>query len=133
MCQAKIKTYTELLTFSSFQGRLDYLKLLDNNATSPRHMSEQFYKSHTWRTLRKDIIDRDFGFDLGVNGVYINGIMLVHHINPISEYDIIHQTQKLLDPENLITTSLTTHGLIHYNQEEKEVWVERTPGDTILW
>lgn len=128
-----MKTYSELILLPSFSERLEYLKLLDNNATSPRHISEQFYKSHVWRTIRKQIIDRDLGFDLGVPGVYIDGTMLVHHINPIDENDIILQTRKLLDPENLITTSLNTHNLIHYNQDVKETWVERTPGDTKLW
>lgn len=128
-----MKCYSELIQLQSFEERLDYLKLLDNNATSPRHMSEQFYKSHIWRTLRKQIIDRDIGFDLGVLGVYIDGIVMVHHIDPIDENDIIFQTSKLLDPENLITVSLKTHNKIHYNQEEREEWVERTPGDTKLW
>lgn len=128
-----MKSYSEMLKFDSFQERLEYLKLLDNNATSPRHMSEQFYKSHTWRTIRKQIIDRDLRFDLGVVGIYIDGPVFVHHINPINENDIIYQTKKLLDPENLITMSLNTHNLIHYNQEVKEIWMERTPGDTKLW
>ena len=128
-----MKTYSELILLPSFSERLEYLKLLDNNATSPRHISEQFYKSHVWRTIRKQIIDRDLGFDLGVPGVYIDGTMLVHHINPIDENDIILQTRKLLGPENLITSSLNTHNLIHYNQDVKETWVERTPGDTKLW
>ena len=128
-----MKSYSEMLKLATFEERLEYLKLLDNNATSPRHMSEAFYKSHTWRVVRKSIIDRDFRFDLGVDGVYISGPVFVHHINPIDEYDIIYQTPKLLDPENLITTSLDTHNLIHYNQEEREVWVERTPGDTKQW
>lgn len=128
-----MRTYSELITLPSFQERLDYLKLFDNNALSPRHMSEQFYKSHIWRTIRQQIIDRDLGFDLGVTGVYIEGTVLVHHIDPIDENDIVFQTAKLLDPENLITTSLNTHNLIHYNQEVRDVWVERTPGDTKLW
>lgn len=128
-----MKSYSELILLPTFSERLEYLKLLDNNATSPRHISEQFYKSHIWRTLRKQILTRDLGFDLGVPGIYIDGTMLVHHINPIDETDIIHQTRKLLDPENLITTSLNTHNLIHYNQDVKQTWVERTPGDTKLW
>lgn len=128
-----MKSYSELIKINSFQERLEYLKLLDNNATSPRHMSEQFYKSHTWRILRKQIIDRDLRFDLGCNGVYIKDTAIVHHINPINEHDIIYQTRKLLDPDNLITTSVHTHNLIHYNREVKDVWVERTPGDTKLW
>lgn len=128
-----MRSYSELITIPSFSERLEYLKLLDNNATSPRHMSESFYKSHIWLTVRNQIIDRDLGFDLGVFGIYIDGPIFVHHINPIEESDIVYQTKKLLDPENLITTSLNTHNLIHYRQEEKDIWVERKPGDTILW
>lgn len=128
-----MKSYSRLIELQSFDERLDYLKLLDNNATSPRHMSMEFYKSDLWRITRQQILDRDLGFDLGVFGVYIEGAMLVHHINPINESDIIYQTKKLLDPENLITTSNHTHNLIHYNTKEKEQWVERTPGDTKLW
>ena len=128
-----MRSYSELITIPTFQERLEYLKLLDNNATSPRHMSERFYRSNTWRTLRKQIIDRDLGFDLGVFGVYIPSIVIVHHINPINESDIVYQTDKLLNPENLITTSINTHNLIHYNSQPKEEWVERKPGDTKLW
>lgn len=128
-----MRSYSELITLNSFADRLEYLKLLDNNVTSPRHISAQFYQSGTWKTIRKQIIDRDLGFDLGIFGVYIEGPMLVHHINPINESDIMYQTKKLLDPENLITVSGNTHNLVHYNRQEKEQWVERTPGDTKLW
>lgn len=128
-----MRSYSELIKLDSFSERLEYLKLLDNNVASPRHMSESFYKSYGWRMFRKSIIDRDLGFDLGVFGVYIEGPMFVHHINPITEYDILHQTKKLLDPENVITSSGFTHNRIHYNTKEKEIWVPRTPGDTILW
>lgn len=128
-----MKSYSELLNIESFEDRLEYLKLLDNNATSPRHMSMGFYKSDSWKTIRKQVIDRDMGFDLGVFGVYIDGPIFVHHINPINENDILYNTSKLLDMDNLITTSSDTHNKIHYNTEEKEKWVERKPGDTILW
>ena len=122
-----------MIKLSSHTERLEYLKIGDNNALSPRHMSMSFYKSHAWEVTRDAILKRDLGFDLGVFGVYIDGPMYVHHINPIEESDIVHMTRKLLDPENLITTSDNTHKKIHYNKEEKEEWVERKPGDTILW
>lgn len=128
-----MRSYTELIKLSSYEERLDYLKLLDNNATSPRHMSGGFYRSHAWKQVRDYIIARDLGFDLGVFGVYIVGPMLIHHINPICEDDIRYQTKKLLDPENLILTSGHTHNLIHYNSKPRETWVERRPGDTKLW
>lgn len=128
-----MKSYSELILLPSFAERLEYCKLLDNNVTSPRHMSERFYKSHMWRTVRKEIIFRDRGFDLGVDNVYIDSDIIVHHLNPIEEYDIVHLTDKLLNPENLITVSLDTHNIIHYNQTAKEIWVERRPGDTKDW
>lgn len=127
-----MKSYSEMLQFDSFEERLDYLKLLDNNATSPRHMSMSFYKSHAWQAVRNHVIQRDLGFDLGVFGVYADDI-IVHHINPINESDIVMFTSRLLDPENLITTSKKTHNLIHYNVKPKEVYVERRPGDTKEW
>lgn len=86
-----------------------------------------------WLTTRDIIIKRDLGFDLGIMGVYILDKVIIHHINPIDEYDILNLTPKLLDPENLITTSLKTHNIIHYGQKKGEPWVERRPGDTILW
>lgn len=128
-----MKSYSELIKLPTFSERLEYLKLLDNNVTSPRHMSAGFYQSKTWKTVRKTILDRDLGFDLGVFGVYIDGPMFIHHINPIDESDIVYQTKKLLDPENLITVSTNTHNRIHYNKVEKEQWTERKPGDTKLW
>lgn len=128
-----IRSYTELIKLNSFEERLAYLKLLDNNVSSPRHMSMGFYKSESWKMIRQQIIDRDLGFDLGVFGVYIEGPLLVHHINPINENDILYQTARLFDPDNLITTSNHTHNLIHYNKKEKDVWVERQPGDTKPW
>lgn len=127
------RSYSELILIPSFSERLEYLKLLDNNAESPRHMSGDFFKSKAWLTVRDMIISRDLAFDLGVFGVYIDGPMYVHHINPINEYDIRNQTRRLLDPDNLITASMLTHNAIHYKKSEKEVWVERRPGDTKLW
>lgn len=128
-----MKSYSELILLKSYEERLEYLKLLDNNVNSPRHVSSSFYKSSTWLRVRKAIIDRDMGFNLGVEGIYIEGNMIVHHINPITESDIIYQTDKLTNPENLITTSTDTHNRIHYNTKIKEKLVERKPGDTKLW
>lgn len=130
---SNVRTYGEMSLLESHSERLEYLKLNDNNFKSPRHMSLSFYKSRAWATVRDIVIKRDLGFDLGVFGIYIEGPMFVHHIDPIEEYDIIHMTDKLLNPDNLITTSGETHNSIHYNKQEKETWEERTPGDTKLW
>lgn len=128
-----MKSYSEMLLFESHEQRLEYLRLLDNNATSPRNISMQFYKSHTWRKIRERVIDRDLGFDLGCFGVYIPDKIIVHHINPINENDIITNSLKLTDMDNLIMTSLDTHNRIHYGDRQLNTSIERKPGDTKLW
>ena len=126
------RSYSEVMQFQDYHNRLEYLKLLDNNATSPRHISGEFYRSDLWKAIRADIIKRDCRFDLGIFGLYIDGPVYVHHINPIDEQDIINMTQKLLSYDNLICTSLNTHNAIHYKQQIDE-YVERRPGDTKPW
>jgi hypothetical protein len=125
------RSYAELIKLKGFKDRLDYLILLDYEYNSPRRQSYHFFRSHTWRNLRAEIIRRDMAFDLGVLGVYIPSKLIVHHINPITVTDIERQTKWLLDPNYLITTSIDTHNIIHYGEPERSV--ERTPGDTILW
>ena len=126
------RSYSEVMQFQDYHNSLEYLKLLDNNATSPRHISGEFYRSDLWKAIRADIIKRDCRFDLGIFGLYIDGPVYVHHINPIDEQDIINMTQKLLSYDNLICTSLNTHNAIHYKQQIDE-YVERRPGDTKPW
>lgn len=128
-----MRTYSDLIKLESFKERLQYLQLLDNNALSPRHMSMGFYKTRVWKVIRDQVITRDVCFDLGVDGVYIDGPIFVHHMNPIEEHDIIYKTDKLLNPEYLITCSLHTHNMIHYGTEIEDPYVERKPSDTILW
>lgn len=126
------RSYEELKNLESWSERLEYLKLLDGNAKSPRGISMGFYKSHKWKFIREQVITRDLGFDLGANGIYITGKMFIHHINPIDESDILNQTKKLTDLNNLILCSQETHNLIHYGNPVEE-YVERQPGDTKLW
>ena len=123
-----LRRYSDMILLPSFKERLDYLMLLDGNVKSPRKNSMVFYKSKTWKQVRKEIIFRDLTFDLGVVGVDILDQVLVHHINPITDEDILNESRKLYDPENLVTVSLNTHNIIHYGNKEDE-YVERQPGD----
>lgn len=127
-----MRTYSELIKLESYDERLRYLQLLDGNVDSPRDISMGFYKSKPWRDFREAMISRDDGFDLGVKNLYIYDRIIVHHINPITAYDIINMTDKLIDPENVIITSGQTHNIIHYGSEQEPL-IEREPGDTILW
>jgi hypothetical protein len=78
---------------------------------------------------------RDNGCDLGVEGYEIFQKPLIHHMNPMSTEDILHNEEWIFDPEFLITTSHSTHNAIHYGVRSSlpKVVAERTPGDTRLW
>lgn len=125
------KSYHDLIKFRDYGDRLAYLQLRGKPYRSPRDISNPFYKTSYWRELRQEIIRRDLGCDLGVFGEDIKGEIIIHHINPLKEEDIINLSDKCLDPDNLICVSVTTHNLIHYGS--KSEIDERTPGDTKLW
>jgi len=133
------KNYSELCELDTFEERFRYLKLdgavgIDTFGFD-RYMNQQFYKSKEWKDIRNYVIVRDNGCDLGVDGYELHGKILIHHMNPITQNDIIHSTDILLNPEFLITTCLNTHNGIHYGDESclNVHLIERTPNDTIPW
>lgn len=81
------------------------------------------------------MIIRDGACDLACPNREMYKNIIVHHMNPITVYDLLNQSPFLVDPEYLICTSFDTHNAIHYNHEDNlvEPFVERTPGDTCLW
>lgn len=134
-----IRTYSELIKIKTFEGRFDYLKL--NGAVGEdtfgfdRYLNQHFYRSKEWKELRNKIIVRDLGCDLGVDGYEVFGKIIIHHMNPIRMTDILDQTEYLMNPEYLITTSHLTHNAIHYGDTgllPKEP-VERRPFDECPW
>lgn len=125
-------SYSEMLQFDTFAERLNYLSLAGKSHESPRSMSNAFYHTQAWILCREAIIRRDLGSEFGLEGHDISGLIIVHHINPLSEEDIVNNSYKLFDPENLISVSIQVHNTIHYGQP-KDDFVERTPGDTKLW
>lgn len=134
-----IRTYTELSKLQSFKERYQYLQLngfvgLDTFGYD-RYLNQNFYRSREWKSIRDQVIIRDNGCDLGVEGYEIHGRMYIHHMNPILIADIEDRTEFLLNPEYLITTTHNTHNAIHYGDESLLILppVERTPNDTCPW
>lgn len=133
------RTYTELLNFETFKDRYEYLRLDGTVGKDTfgfdRYLNQQFYKSAEWKRVRNEVILRDNGCDLGVEGCEIYGRIVIHHMNPIFVQDIIHCSDILLDPEYLISTTHDTHNAIHYGDESLLVSnpVLRRPGDTCPW
>jgi hypothetical protein len=85
--------------------------------------------------MRHQVIARDLGMDLGVEGYGINDSIVIHHMNPMTVDAIIEGDVDILDPEFLITTTHKTHNAIHYGDKSLLAvpLVERRRGDTQLW
>lgn len=85
--------------------------------------------------MRDEVIARDLGCDLGIEGYEIHDRVYIHHMNPMTMDDIAHGEESILDPRFLITTTHRTHNAIHYGDESQlpRSFVERRPGDTTLW
>lgn len=133
------KSYSELLRFHTFRDRLEYLRLGGGVGQATfgfdRYLNQRFYRSIEWQEVRNFVIVRDDGCDLGIRGYEIHSDILIHHMNPMTVEDIIHQEDWILNPEFLITTTLQTHNAIHYGTESlyPKVVSHRSPGDTRLW
>lgn len=141
-----IRTYSELITIPTFEDRYRYLRLGgrvgEETFGFDRYLNQSFYRNDKeWLAVRDYVILRDTGNndycqDLGMPEDYdIRGMVLVHHMNPITKEDILRRTKYLLDPEYLICTVKRTHDAIHYGDESLlyQAPVERTKYDTCPW
>lgn len=134
----KIKSYSELIQLKTYDERLSYLmlngKIGDDTFGFDRFLNQKFYSSYEWKRIRNFIIERDNGCNMGLEDYPIFDKILIHHINPLTQNDIINSTDFLLNPNYLICVDLQTHNIIHYGFEYKrETMIERKPGDTKLW
>lgn len=134
-----IKTYSELIKMESFEERFRYLKLNGQVGMDTfgydRVFNQRFYSSREWHNVRNQVIVRDNGCDLGVEGYELYGGIFIHHLNPIMLDDIRNATDILLNPEYLITTCHRTHNAIHYGDERLLLTapIERRQNDTCPW
>lgn len=137
-----MKSYDELSKLKTFKERFDYLKLEGSVGSvtfgADRIYNQKFYSSKEWRRIRRLVILRDKGFDLGLyNPDYeIQGAIIIHHINPISIKDFNSKSDLLMDMNNLISTSVNTHKAIHYSDYsliEYSSPIIREKWDTCPW
>ena len=136
----KIRTYEELSKLKTFEERYEYLKLDGSVGEETfgfdRYLNQKFYKyDPDWKKVRDEVIFRDNGCDLGIEGREINGLILVHHMNPITKDDILNRSEYLLNPNYLITTIKSTHDAIHYGSSDLLMKdpVVRSKNDTCPW
>lgn len=133
------RSYSELRQLSTFKERYDYLKLNGRVGAETfgynRYVNQRFYRSTEWKHIRDQIIIRDNGCDLGVEGYDLHSRIYIHHLNPMTVDDIDQGRQMILDPDNLICVSFDTHQAIHFGDESllPQLPIERTSGDTCPW
>lgn len=134
-----IKTYSELVALATFDERYEYLRLESSIGAETfgfdRYLNQVLYRSLEWRKVRNKVIQRDAGFDLGVDGYGIRGRIIVHHMNPISVDMVVNRDPVIFDPEFLISTSHDTHNAIHFGDNAKlpRAPIVRSKNDTCLW
>ena len=129
---------SELIKIPTFEGRFEYLKLNGSVAQETfgfdRWLNQKFYRSYEWKKLRRDIIIRDNGCDLGLEGYELQNGIYVHHMNPVSKVDLLKAEEWILNPEYLICVSFNTHNAIHFGDKNLlPVLVTRAPNDTCPW
>ena len=134
-----IKTYSKLITLPTFMERYEYLKLQGKVGADTfgfdRYLNQMLYHNPKWKAVRNQVILRDNGCDLGIEGYDIYGKILVHHMNPITKQDIEMESDFLFNPEYLICTAHITHNAIHYGDASLLITapIERSPNDTCPW
>ena len=134
-----IRTYSELITLPTFKERYEYLriggKVGEETFGFDRYLNQIFYKSKEWLDIRDEVIIRDNGCDLGIEGREIHNKILIHHMNPITVKDILERSDFLLNPEYLISTVKNTHDAIHYGDSSLLIKdpIERRKNDTCPW
>lgn len=133
-----MKTYKKLIRIPDFYDRLKYLQdvkhIGEETFGSRRYLNQMLYSSYEWKRVRGQVILRDEGMDLAHEDFPINGLIYVHHLNPITVEDILDRKPCVFDLENLVCCSMPTHNALHYTREiERREYVARKPNDTCLW
>lgn len=135
-----IKTYSELIRLPTFEERYNYLRLTGQVGRETfgfdRYINQVFYqRSQKWKRIRDEVIIRDNGCDLAMEGYDIYERIIVHHMNPITLADLEQESDFLLNPEFLICTTHNTHNAIHYGDATllTQVPIVRTRNDTCPW
>lgn len=136
----KTRCYKDLRRLKTFKERYNYLKLDgvvgESTFGFDRYLNQVFYKSGEWRHARDVVIRRDEGCDLGIPGHEILGESpIIHHMNPITQKDVLDRNPDIFNPEYLICVSSDTHRAIHFGDENglPLEFFERHPNDTCPW
>lgn len=135
-----MRCYSDLVKLKTFQERFEYLSLNgavgDETFGFERYLNQMFYRSREWKRVRREVIIRDMGCDLGIRSREIVGKVIIHHMNPATVDDVVNNIERLLDSEYLVCVSMETHNALHYGDVELikvNEPVVRKKNDTCPW
>ena len=134
-----IKSWDELGKIPTFEGRIEYLRTYSTVGEPTfgydRWINQRFYRSEEYKRLRRKIVAKQNGWDLGVEGYPLPEIFILHHMNPITVEDIINGSEFAWDPKYLVCVSPVTHRAIHYQESKNRLPLiaQRSPNDTSPW
>lgn len=135
----RIKSYSEMCSFSNFIDRFNYLKLNGKVGVKTfgfsRYLNQILYSSNEWKRFRRKVILRDNGCVFGLDGYDIQGRLIVHHINPITLEQIEQRDPMVFSMENVVCVTHNVHEAIHYGDESLIPTdpIIRKPNDTCPW
>lgn len=134
-----LRRYSELKRLTTFKERYEYLRVGgivgETTFGFDRYLNQLLYTSDRWKEVRRQVIIRDNGCDLGIAGYDLHSKIIVHHMNPITIEDVEKVSDDIFNPEYLICVSQRTHNAIHYGDESllPQTPINRRPGDTCPW
>lgn len=134
-----IKSWDELGKIQTFEGRIEYLRTYSTVGEPTfgydRWINQRFYRSEEYKRLRRKIVAKQNGWDLGIEGYPLPEIFILHHMNPITVEDIINGSEFAWDPKYLVCVSPATHRAIHYQESKNRfpLIAQRSPNDTSPW
>lgn len=134
-----LRSYSELRRLKTFEERYQYLRVGglvgDSTFGFERFLNQQMYTSQKWRLVRNQVIIRDNGCDLGIEGRDILDKIIIHHMNPLTREQFHEPDESMFDPEFLICVSNQTHLAIHYGDASllPRGPAERRPNDMCPW
>ena len=133
-----IKTYSQMCQYTTFEERLQYLKLDGVVGAETfgidRYINQQLYHSQDWYELRDKIICRDSGCNLGIEDMEIMSRIIIHHMNPITKEQIISRSKYVWNPEYIVCVDKETHDYIHFGRQTiNKTPIQRSRNDHCPW
>ena len=134
-----IKSWDELGKIPTFEGRIEYLRTYSTVGEPTfgydRWINQRLYRSEEYKRLKRKIVAKQNGWDLGIEGYPLPEIFILHHMNPITVEDIINGSEFVWDPKYLVCVSPATHRAIHYQKSKNRLPLiaQRSPNDTSPW